>query len=247
MPKAKRPSKQTGRGEAAAAPIRLLEAEEVDVDSLRPHPRNYKFHPETQLEHIGGSLEEFGQYRNVVCARDGTILAGHGVWESAKRKGAKRIKVVRLPIEPTDSRALKVIALDNELPRFAESDDRALSEMLRDLVKEGGEIALFGTGFDTTMLAAFTMVTRPASEIADMNAAAQWVGMPEYRPEGEPLRVVVQLANEADREAFMKAIGATTINKKTQPVWSIWWPERQKDDLSSVRFEAGRSAKAKTT
>lgn len=223
--------------------LRFLEAEEVDVDSLKPHPRNYKNHPDDQLVHIESSLKEFGLYRNVVIARDGTILAGHGVWMAAKRVGAKRLRVCRLDLDPGDLRAMKVMALDNELPRFGESDDRALSEMLKEIAN-GMDLGLLGTGYDETMLAALAMVTRPASELADFDAAAEWSGLPEYTPDGgASKRIVVQFAKEADRAAFMKTIKATVINKKTDAVWSIWWPERQKEDLAAVKFDVGGAGK----
>lgn len=53
--------------------------ETVPIKELRPHPRNYRSHPEDQLEELMASLDENNQYRNVVIAWDNTILAGHGV------------------------------------------------------------------------------------------------------------------------------------------------------------------------
>ena len=53
--------------------------ETIDIEKLIPHPDNYKEHPDQQLDHIIRSIEDHGFYRNVVIAKDNTILAGHGV------------------------------------------------------------------------------------------------------------------------------------------------------------------------
>jgi hypothetical protein len=46
--------------------------EEVELSSLRPHPRNYRDHPEEELRHLERSLLEHGLYKNVVV---GSIIA----------------------------------------------------------------------------------------------------------------------------------------------------------------------------
>jgi hypothetical protein len=75
-----------------------LLAKLVAVDDLKPHPRNYRIHPEDQLQHIIRSIQEHF-YRNVVAAREGTILAGHGVVIAARKLGLSKVPVVRLAID----------------------------------------------------------------------------------------------------------------------------------------------------
>ena len=53
--------------------------EQFSPDQLKPHPRNYRDHPQDQIDHLIQSIRENGFYRNVVVANDNTILAGHGV------------------------------------------------------------------------------------------------------------------------------------------------------------------------
>lgn len=211
--------------------------ETVPIAELRPHPRNYRNHPDDQLDHLIESIKEHGLYRNIVIARDGTILAGHGVVKAAGKMGLTAVPVIRLDIAPDDSRALKVLTGDNEIEHLAEQDDRLLSELLKE-IKDFDIDGLIGTGYDEMMLANLVYVTRPEHEVGDFNEAAHWVGMPEYEPAPEPLRVVVSFANEVDRAAFMSRIGATVINKNTAGTWSIWYPEKQKEDLFSLRFES---------
>src|SRR5688572_19601390 len=107
---------------------RLPPIDDVSITELKPHPRNYREHPDDQLEHICRSIEQHGVYRNIVTASDLTILAGHGVVKAALKLGIKRLRIVRLPIDADSPQALKLLAGDNEIGKLAEVDDRALSE-----------------------------------------------------------------------------------------------------------------------
>jgi hypothetical protein len=176
------------------------------------------------------SIREHGLYRNVVIAKDGTILAGHGVVLAVKKLKLSRIKVIRLPIDPTDPRALKILAGDNEIAHLAVIDDRVLTELLKGLNDKDD---LNGTGYDPQMLAALVMVTRPASEIADFDAAAEWVGMPEFEAAPKALKMIVAFRDEKDRAAFAKLLGIEVTDKTK----GIWWPHKPKQDLASSRFE----------
>ncbi len=179
-------------------------------------------------------------WRSTACtgpsssARDFTILAGHGLVEAAKTLGWEEIAVVRLDLGPDDPEAIKILTGDNELGRLAEVDDRILSEHLKLLADQG---MLMGTGFDDQMLASLLYATRPASEIASQGAAEHWVGMPDFGQADAPSKIVVQFATPEDRDRFMAVIGVEVVAKKTLGTWSIWWPPRDKEDLSSFRFE----------
>jgi ParB-like nuclease domain len=247
--KAKGPKERKAAAEAASPSAhdlgeaaRELPRETVFLDALRPHPENYKRHPEDQLRHIEASLRQNGVYRDVVVARDNTILAGHGVVQAARNIGLAAIRVVRLDVDPASPRALKVLALDNELPKFAEGDDRALAEILRRILVEDSA-ALLGTGFDQQNLAALLMVTRPTSEIRDMSAAAEWVGMPEYEEGKEQLKLVITFKTEADRKELVEKMGLRIDQAGVKVrTWSTRYPFTEREDAASVRFETGDSA-----
>ena len=205
----------------------------VPLASLKFHPQNYKKHPAEQIAHIAHSIQEHGFYRNVVVARDNTVLAGQGVVEAALKLGHHRIPVIRLDLAPDEPRAMKVLISDNEIAKLGEVDDRALTELLKGIM-EADE--LLGTGFDEQQLANLAFVTRPRSELKDFDEAAEWVGMPEYESVPKPLRLVVSFRNEADRVAFMQLIEAPVLNKTRLGVWSIWWPPQEKRKPSQLRF-----------
>ena len=204
------------------------------IDALKPHERNYKEHPDDQVEHIAASLQAHGFYKNIVVARDGTILAGHGVVQAARRLGLTEVPVVRLDLGPDDPRALKILAGDNEIARLSEIDDRRLSEMLREINEAD---SLLGTGYDEMMLANLITVTRPADEVQDFDAAREWVGMPEFESAKQPLQIIVSFRSEEDRDRFIEMFELGKLKKNTGALTlSTWWPHKEIEDPASVKF-----------
>jgi hypothetical protein len=219
-------------------PVSLIDLpiEVVALADLRPHPRNYRNHPDDQIEHIMQSIRENGFYRNIVISSDNFILAGHGVARGAKALEYTEVPVRRLEWHHLDIRALKVLAGDNEIAHLSENDDRMLSEILKQIHDED-ETGLLGTGYDPMMLQNLVFVTRPEDEITDHNEAAQWVGMPEYDEGKGIVKLVVSFRSETDREQFMTQNGITKISGGWGPTKSAWWPPKDKEDLASLRFE----------
>lgn len=208
--------------------------EVVDIDKLKNHPKNYRIHPDDELAHIIESLKNHGVYRNVVTARDGTLLAGHGVVMAARKIGMKKIPIVRLDVNPDDPKAIKVLIGDNEMEHLSQQNDRLLADLLKEVKQQDG---LIGTGFDEMMLANFIMVTRPESEVKDFDAAAEWAGMPEYDSGGiEKFKLVVGFLTEKDRQDFAEKI-KLKIDSKGVKVWSTRWPWTDREDKASVKFQ----------
>ena len=210
---------------------------DIAIDELRPHPRNYREHTDDQLDHIARSIELHGVYRNVVAARDLTLLAGHGVVLAAKRMGLLTIPVGVLDVDPFDTRALQLLAGDNEVGHLADVDDRALGDLLRDLAND--DIGnLLSTGFDDASLSALLMVTRPSSELRDLLAEDEWLGLPSFEPDAERTpQITIKFVSTDDRDRFVELCGLTQWAKRFGEQWSTWWPERGPADRDALRFE----------
>lgn len=126
-----------------------LSVEQVPLDQLKPHPRNYRAHPDKQLDHLVRSQDQFGVYKPIVIAEDGTVLAGHGVLAAARRRGETSIACVRMPLKPNEPAALKLMAGDNEVSRLAEDADDQLAALLKEI---GEADDLLATGYDDLAL-----------------------------------------------------------------------------------------------
>jgi len=211
--------------------------EMVSLSELKPHPKNYRVHPDDQIKHIVSSIKQHGFYRHVVIASDNTNLAGHGITEAAKALKLKQIPVIRVNIKSDSPQALKILVGDNELGKFAGIDDRELTEILRD-IKNLDPDGLLGTGFDEMMLANLAMVTRTTAEIKDIDEAAEWVGMPDYEQGEKKFAINIFFETEAERQEYAdKNKMKFTKQGEGSQTWSTWWPEKVRRDMASIRFE----------
>jgi len=205
-----------------------------DIETLKPHPKNYKKHPEDQLKHICRSIEENGIYRNIIISSDDVILAGHGVVQACKKLNIKSVPTLKLNIASTDQKATKLLTADNEVSHLGEVDERALSDVLKDILDNTGD--LLGTGYDEMMLSNLLFVTRPNSEVKDFDEAAEWVGMPEYEAKEDNPKWIINFRTKEEREDFKKLINCDG-GKMEGKTWSTWFPPRENEDLKSVKFE----------
>ena len=138
--------------------------ERVALADVRPHPRNYQTHPDEEIQHLMQSLRTHGVYRNVVIARDGTLLAGHGVVEAARRLGYTSLTMKRMALDPYEPRALQIVVGDNEIARLAIKHEDALAALLQELSQDD-PLALLGTGFDTSALQALITATHDSTSV----------------------------------------------------------------------------------
>lgn len=204
----------------------LMKLEQVLVVDLVPHPENYVVHPEDQIEHLAQSIKEHGFYRNVIVAKDNTILAGHGVVEAAILIGIKTVPVHRLNIKSDSSQAKKILIGDNEIAHLREVDDRMLTDMLKEISDQ--EETLLGTGYDEMMLSALLLATRSEDEIEDFDAAAEWTGadMPPHIEGKDAVKIVINFRTENKRAEFLKRHDFGDSTQANRGTKSFWWPAK---------------------
>lgn len=211
--------------------------EEVALTSLRPHPRNYKKHPAAQVAEIAASIREHGIYRPIVIARDGTILAGHGVVEACDELDFSTVPVIRLQIAPDSLAAIKVVVADNELNRLGESDNVALADLLEQISLAH---ALEGTGMDEAAVANLLALTRlPDDFLGDSALDAvtrEWVGMPECTSEDRPPFRALTIMFEDD--ASVQDFAARMEQVITPLTKKLWHPRKEMEHMGDAAYEA---------
>ena len=210
----------------------------LPLASLKPHPRNYRVHPPEQLDHLEASIKANGFYRNVVVARDRTILAGHGTVTAAQRLGMTEVPVITLDLAPDDPRAMLLMAADNEVGRLAETDTAALARLLQSIA-EPGKDSLLGTGYDALKLANLVAVSQARRSDAALTEAQEWFGMPEYHIVPKPVFVVVTFHSIEDRRRFAEELGLRVTDRTR----GTFWPQEQNMDLRSVKFKGKAAGK----
>lgn len=204
---------------AGSTPAVAHVAVPIPIANLKPHARNYRKHPPDELRHLVASIERHGLYRNVVATRNGTILAGHGVVEAAIAAGLDTVPVVILDVDPDGKDALRVLVGDNEIGRMAETDDRQLTDLLRE-VSLGDPSNLLGTGFDAVTLANLALTTRPASELANESDARKWAGDTDATPAEKGYPLIISFRNDEDIQLFAVKTGLNPVGTARVVRWN---------------------------
>lgn len=122
---------------------KLWAVELVPIESIRPHPRNYREH---DLGALHVSIEHFSLYLPVVVQRStGFILAGTGRWIVETQSGSTEIPVRWLDVNDVEAEA--ILLADNWIPRRARDMDQELLDLMVSLRTE--DRGLFAaTGID---------------------------------------------------------------------------------------------------
>lgn len=120
----------------------------VAIEKLKPHPRNYRQHPPSQVAKLVASLSRFGQGRSIVC-QDGPegylIVAGHGIVEAAKKLNYTELRADILPANWTSDQIDGYLVADNLHSQDATDDEAMLAEILEEQQDAGYDLASLGT------------------------------------------------------------------------------------------------------
>jgi len=121
-----------------------MKLENLRIADLTPDPQNARQHDDKNLKAIMGSLKEFGQRKPIVITEAGTIVAGNGTVEAAKRLGWLDIEVVRVPADWTQDQVKAFALADNRTAELATWNSDVLNQQLDELEQAGFEVADWG-------------------------------------------------------------------------------------------------------
>src|SRR6516164_3999132 len=115
------------------------------IGELKEFPSNPRRHPDSQIARLMKSIRRFWT-NPILVDETGTILAGHGRWEAARRLGMTEVPTVTISgLSDSDKRA--VVIADNRLPEQAVWDFDLLRGHFQDLINLDFDVEL--TGFST--------------------------------------------------------------------------------------------------
>jgi rubrerythrin len=98
------------------------------LSEINEAPFNYNLHSQNQIDELSKSLDQFGQFKNIVLW-NGYCIAGNGLVFAAKHKGWKDLfAIIRDDLSEEQAKALCVA--DNATPYLAIVDDDKLNNLL---------------------------------------------------------------------------------------------------------------------
>ena len=122
--------------------------EDLVLSDIRPNPSNARKHSDRQIEMLAASIRQFGFIGVIAVDESGTIIAGHGRYEAAKRLGMESLPCVRVTHLTNEAKAALSLA-DNRLAELSTWDEPVLAVTLGQLSLGELDFDLEITGFDT--------------------------------------------------------------------------------------------------
>ena len=115
----------------------------VPIDELKEHPMNPRVHPDSAIDKLQRSIEEFGFTTPVLVSKDGFILAGHARVKASKKAGLTEVPALFLDLEGDMADAYLIA--DNRLQEETDWDYPILKDLFEKL--DTGAIDQELTGF----------------------------------------------------------------------------------------------------
>ncbi|MCB9833804.1 MAG: DNA modification methylase [Planctomycetes bacterium] len=121
---------------------KTMEVEWTPIERLHENPANPR-HNDEAVPHVAASIKRFGWRQPVVARPSGEVIAGNTRLKAARSLGMTSVPVVWFDGPDIEATAFGIA--DNRTHEFAEWDEPALAQLLKELRDED---ALDGTGYD---------------------------------------------------------------------------------------------------
>jgi hypothetical protein len=170
---------------------RIKELRRVPASQLRPHPKNWRKHPQSQQDALRGVLAEIG-YADALLARempDGSLelIDGH-----LRAETTPEMEVPVLIVDLDEQEAAKLLALLDPLAGMAETDQDILADLLAGVETQNEAVQAMLDG----MLAPPEL---PAEDEPSMEPS------PEVEVH-DAFQVVVECADEAEQKTVYERL-----------------------------------------
>ena len=144
-----------------------LAIEHVPVADLRPYSGNARVHRPNQIAEIASSITAFGFNNPVLIDKTGTIIAGHGRVEAAKKLGLDTVPCLRLE-HLSDAQKRAYVIADNRLAEKAGWDREILAIELQHLTTLDVDFDVTITGFEMAEIDVLLGEAEATTDAADV-------------------------------------------------------------------------------
>ena len=73
-----------------------MKIERMKLSAIQPYEHNAKKHPQSQIDQIAASIQEFGNNDPIAVDENGVIIEGHGRFMALQQLGYTEAEVIRL-------------------------------------------------------------------------------------------------------------------------------------------------------
>tara|TARA_R110002020_G_scaffold41198_1_gene121490 strand:+ start:239 stop:838 length:600 start_codon:yes stop_codon:yes gene_type:complete len=198
-----------------------MKIKKIDINKLIPATYNPRQISKKQYKDLKESIEKFGLIDPIIVNKDFTIIGGH-----------QRYKVC-VELTKKDDRFFLIDCVVLDLTK---EEERELNIRLN---KSGGEFDLdiLANEFDIEELKEWGFKEIELGlNIDKINPEDEWVGMPDFEGANQRYKLIVQFETEKQRDEFHEKFNFE-VKSKGDKTWSTWWPYKENEDPSSLKYE----------
>jgi hypothetical protein len=199
-----------------------VETNSKNVSELKPLEYNPRDITEDGIKDLTESINNFGLAEPIIINTDNIIIGGHARYYVLKQKNEKQCqcfipnrKLTKKEVDELNIRLNKNVAGKWNFDLLANNFD---------------ESKLLEWGFKEFELSVYQDV-----ELAN-SGSDEYIGMPEFEPKSDELKLIVTFESNEDREKFVKDkdIKVAVMQKIT---WSTRYPFRERENLKEFRYD----------
>ena len=143
--------------------MKTLTIENVALGQIRAYVKNAKNHPESQIQQIAASIQQFGFNNPILVDENLEIIAGHGRMAAAQLLGLDTVPVIRLAhLSDAQKRAYRLA--DNKIAENGGWNADLLRLEISELEQICGDMDVSITGFSDVELDILTMDNRTTTD-----------------------------------------------------------------------------------
>lgn len=129
-----------------------------NISELKKHPKNFRKHPQRQIDEMAKSVKTFGVVRPIVVDETNTILCGHGLYETLLFLNYETVDCYVVK-NLTENQKKKLLLADNKIYSLGYDDTDIIDEILSGME---GDFEI--PGYDSEVLDALYGKTSLADE-----------------------------------------------------------------------------------
>lgn len=201
--------------------LKPIQVQLKKLSELKIHPDNPRLIRDDKFKRLIQSIKDDPELMTtnpLKITPDGTIWAGNMRYRALKELKWKECPVVIL--KNWDNKKLKRLMLKDNVT-FGEFDFNLLAN-------DWDEEELFASGLDIPKFDPKVLEGKQMLDEID--------GLPEFEIKDKTIKLIINFDTEDERKQFISN-KKIKVGKQGGLAWSTWWPYRDNDDLSSLKYE----------
>jgi len=201
-----------------------MKTEKVKISQVKRNTENPRLIKDSKFHKLVKSIKEFPEMleiRPIVVNDDMVVLGGN-----MRLKACQEAKLREVPI-------IKASKLTAEQQReFIVKDNVSFGEWDWDMIaNKWDSVELGDFGMDV-----WKNYDDEVNKVNSGDENSEWVGMPDFEPKEDVVKIIISFDTEQDREDFNNKYELKYSSQKGK-TWTIKYPYRKQKDLTSIRYE----------